>query len=140
MDVREFCEYHNIYIDQLRAVGRNRWHPGDTTFRVVLKRPDNTTRSGERQLTVPEFTVGSAVEFPDDSDEAGEAALVDASTADNVYSAMELADDFGMDWHDEDEREQAERIYKGVKMYARKLKQFLGEGLYEDFLFRIEDY
>lgn len=137
MDIREFVEYHDIEIDSIEWIGGGRWHAGDNSWKVRLRRPDEDAKRGYVTMTVPQFTTGSALDFGEG--DIDDAVMIlgslqsDAQTAEYMGSPEELAEEYGMDWFERDERLRAINIFRGVNSEKKKLEKFLGD-LYEEFL------
>lgn len=144
-DVREFVEYHDITAEaEFTGYGQEGWSPDVRNWRVQLKRPvpKSEARRGFKTMTV-EFHTGSGIKgFGDDPDETAADVMgslqMDAQTAENVGSAEELANEYGMDWYEEDERRNAKRIFKGVNQEKARLERFLDDELYEELLWETE--
>jgi len=137
VDIREFVEYHDITAEsEWTPVQRWDWGQGSNTWKVKLSRP--RARGKAATMTVPKFTTGSALQFGDggvdDAVMVMESLQMDAHTAEAYDYPQELADDYGMDWFDRDERLKAINIFRGCNSEKRKLEKFLGDDLYEEFL------
>lgn len=137
MDIREFAEYHDITAE-VEWIGSGRWHAGDNIWKVKLFRPDPDARGGEAKMVVPKFTTGSALTFGDggldDVTMVLQSLQMDAHTAAYTESPEQLAEEYGMDWYDRDERLKAINIFRGCQSEHRKLEDFLGDELFEEFM------
>jgi hypothetical protein len=142
-DVRDFVEEYGITA-RAEETDYSDMIPGGTKWSVQLRRPVHTSeaRRGYRSITVPFHTGSGITDFGENETE--DAAMVlsslqsDAQTAENTGDAEELADEFGWDWWEPDQRREAQRVFRGVNSVKIKLEPFLGDELYEELLWETE--
>lgn len=138
MNVYQFCERYGIRAEA-EWVGRSDWDRAGSKWKVKLSRPVSKHESPRRQKsTTVEFQTGSAIVFGQDVEEDAKLLMAslqsDAQTAEQEGSIEDLADTFGYDWGDPQGRKEAARIYRGVNKIKVQLERFLGEDLYEIFV------
>ena len=118
MNIRRFCEVHNIRADVKYGAdekSHERMGRDMTPWTVTLK-------MGRRRMTVPFFT-GAMVTSEPTSHDVLNCLVSDADGYDNARSFEDWCDTYG---YDTDSRK-AEATFKQVEQQARKLRAFLAD-------------
>lgn len=128
MNTTDFCKMHHIRIESEYA-DENKNAPEWTDanhYKVTLK-------MGKKQFTTY-YSMGYAITEEPQADDVLNCLALDSSSVENARDFSDFANELGYD----DDSIKALHTYKVCVKQAKRLKEFLGEDLYNTLLWEVE--